>query len=112
MCENIYIGNTHHAFKKIMVIHFSNILSLLKNGQNYDSFASHFEQHFQSTTSRIDLRKCMTFKLVNQLNPIVAIKTFTKPNRDLSVEERLRILKKLCDKCVTLMNNNLEIYGA
>ena len=28
------------------------------------------------------------------------------------MEERLTILKKLSDKCVTVMNKNSEIYGA
>ena len=62
---------------------FSDILRLLKNRQKYDSFATHFEQHFKSTTSRTDLRKCLTFKLVNQLNQIVAMKTFMTPNCNL-----------------------------
>ena len=28
------------------------------------------------------------------------------------MEERLTILKKLCDELVTIMNNNSDIYGA
>ena len=60
--------------------HFSDILSLLKNGQKLESFAAHFEQHFKATMSRTDLRKYTTFKLVNQLNPIGAMKTITKPD--------------------------------
>ena len=60
--------------------HLSDLLRLLKNGQKSDSFAAHFEQKFKTTTSRTDLRKYVTFKLVKQLNPIVAMKTFTKPN--------------------------------
>ena len=53
----------------------------------------------------------MTFKLVNQLNPIGAMNTFTKTNCNLCMEESLTILKKICDKCVTVMNKNSEIYG-
>ena len=60
--------------------HLSDILRLLKNGKKSDSFAAHFKQCFKDATSRTDLRKYMTFKLVKQLNPIVAMKTFTKPN--------------------------------
>ena len=40
------------------------------------------------------------------------MKTFTKPNCNLCIEERLKILEKISDKCVTIMNKNLEIYGA
>ena len=40
------------------------------------------------------------------------MKTFTKPNCNLFTEERLTILKKLREKCVTVMNKNSEIYGA
>ena len=54
----------------------------------------------------------MTFKLVNQINPIGTMKTFTKPNYNLLMEERLTTLKNIRDKCVTVMNKNLEIYGA
>ena len=82
------------------------------NGQNLDSFVDHFEQHFHTTTSRTDLRKYTAFKVVKQLSPVDAIKTFTKPNCNLCMEERLTILKKLREKRVTIMNKNSEIYGA
>ena len=54
----------------------------------------------------------MTFKVVIQINPIDAMKIFTKPNCNLCMEEHLTILKKLREKCAAVMNNNLEIYGA
>ena len=54
----------------------------------------------------------MTFKVVNQLNPIGAMKKITKPNCKLCMEERLTILKDLREKCATIMNKNSEIYGA
>ena len=112
MCDAIYIGNTHKTHAKIMDSHFSNLLRLLKNGQKSDSFAAHFEQHFNNTTSRTYLRKYMTFKVVKQLNLISAMKTFTKPNYNICMEERLNFLKNIRDKRVTVMNNNSEIYGA
>ena len=40
------------------------------------------------------------------------MKKITKPNYNLCMEERLMILKKLRDKCVTVMTNYSEIYGA
>ena len=61
--------------------------------------------------SRIDLRKYMTFKEVKQINPIGAMKTFTKPNYNLCMKELLTILKKVRDKCATIMNKNSETYG-
>ena len=87
-CDAIYIGNTQHTFKKRMDGHFSDLQRLLKNGQNPDSFAAHFVQHFNNTTSRIDLYKCMTFKVIKQLNPIGAMKTFTTPNCNICMQER------------------------
>ena len=54
----------------------------------------------------------MTFKVVNQLNPIGAMKTVSKPNCNLCMDEHLTILKNLHDKRVTVMNNNSEIYRA
>ena len=69
-------------------------------------------QHFNNTMSRTDLRKCMTFMAINQLNLIGAMKTFTERNCNLCMQERLTILKNLCDKRVTVVNKNPEIYGA
>ena len=73
--------------------YFSDILYLIKSGQKLDSFAALFEQNLNATTSRTDLRKYATFKAVNQINPIGAMKTCTKPNCNLCTEERLTILK-------------------
>ena len=83
-----------------------------KNGQKLDSFAAHFLQHFNTTTSRTNLRKYMAFKVVKEINPIGAMKILTKPNCNLCMQERLTILKKIRDKRVTVMNKNSEIYGA
>ena len=112
MCDAIYIGNNQKTFKKIMDSHLSNLLRILKNVQKSDSFAAHFEQHCDTTMSRTDLRKYMMFKVVKQLNPIGAMKTFTKPNCNLCMEERLTIFKNLREKRVTVINKNFEIYGA
>ena len=86
--------------------HFSILLRLLKNGQKSDSFSEHFKQHFNTTTPRIDLRKYMTFKVVKQLNLIGAMKTFTKSNCNLCMEEHLTILKRIRYKRVTIMKKN------
>ena len=53
----------------------------------------------------------MTFKVVKQINPIGAMKTFTKPNCNIYTEELLTILKKLRDKCVMVINKISDIYG-
>ena len=78
MFDAIYIGNTQQTFKKIMDGHFSNLQRVLKNGQTLDSFAAHFEQHFNTLTSRTYLRKYMTFKAVKEKNLIGAMKKFTE----------------------------------
>ena len=80
MCEAVYIGNTQQTLKKIMDGHFFDLLCFLQNRQKSDSFAAYFEQHFKSTPSRRDLRKCMTFKVIKQINSIGAMKIFAKPN--------------------------------
>ena len=112
MCDAIYIGKTHQTFKKEMDDNFPDLLRLLKNGKKPNSFATHFEQHFNTTTSRTELHKYMMCKLVKQLNPIGAMKTFTRPICNLCMQEHLTTLKKLREKRVTIMNKNLEIYGA
>ena len=95
MCDAIYIVNTQQTFKKIMDGHFYDLQRLLKNGQKSDSFAAHFVQNFNNTTSRTYLRKYMTFKIINQLNLIGVMKTFTKPICNICMQEGLTILKKL-----------------
>ena len=112
ICEDVYIGNTQLTLKKMIDSHFFDRLRLLKNGQKSDSLAAHLEQHFNSTKSRIDIRKCITYKIVKQINPIVTMKTFTKPKCNVCMKERLMILKQLRDKRVTFMNKKLVMYGA
>ena len=111
-CNAIYIGSTQQTFRKRMDGHFSDLQRLLKNGHKSYSFAAHSVQHFNSTTSRTKLRKCMTFKVLKQMNMIDAMKTFTKPNCNLCMREHLTILKMIRDKPVTVMNKKSEIYGA
>ena len=89
-----------------MKSHFSVILGLLKNRQKLYSFAAHFEHHFNNNTPRTDLLKYMVFKVVNDINRIGAMKTFTKPNCNICMEEHLTILKNLRNKCATVMNKN------
>ena len=112
MCDAIYICNTQQTFKKRIDFHFSDLQRLLKNGQKSDSFAAHFVQHFNNTTSHTDLRKCIKFKVIKKINMIFAMKTFTKRNCNLCMQEHLTILKNLRDKRVKVMNKNLEIYEA
>ena len=95
-----------------MDVHLYNFPRLLKNGQKSDSFVAHLKQHFNTTTLHTDLRKYMTLKVVKQLNPIGGMKTFTKSNFNICMQERLTIHKKLRGKHVTVMNKNLDIYGA
>ena len=92
--------------------HLSDLQRLFKNRQKSDSFAAHFVHHFNTTTSRTDLHKYITFKVLKQLNLIGAMKTFIKPNCNLYMQEHLTISKKLRDKRVTFMNKNSETYGA
>ena len=92
--------------------YFSDLLCLLKKEEKSDYFAPQSEQHFNTTTSHTYLRKYMTFIVLKQLNPIGAMKTFTKPNCNLCIKECLMILKKIRDKRVTIMNKNSEIYGS
>ena len=111
MCDAIYMGNTHQIFRKIMDGNFSDSQRLLKNGQKSDLFADHFVQHFNNTTSRTDLRKCMMFKVIKQLDPIGTMNKITKPNCNLCMQGRLTILKKLRDKHVTVMKKNWRVIG-
>ena len=63
--------------------HFSDVQHLLKNGQKSHSFAAHFKQRFKSTTSRMYLRKFMTSNVLNQIDPVVAMQQFDKPDYNI-----------------------------
>ena len=78
MCEAIYICNTQHIFKKSMDGYLSDLPRLLKNGGKSHSFSAHLKHHFTSNTSHTELLKYMIFKVLNELNPIGAMKAFTK----------------------------------
>ena len=93
MCEAIYIGNTHHIFKKRMDSNLSDILRLLENRKKLDSFDAHYEQNYNATASHTDIRKYITFKVVKQKKTISAMKTFTTNNCNLCMEEHLMIRK-------------------
>ena len=86
ICEAIYIGKTQQKFNKIMGSHLSNVQCLLKKGIKLDSFADHYGQHFKSNMPCTNLHKRMSFKVVNHLNPIGSMKSFTKPNYNLCIE--------------------------
>ena len=50
-----------------MVLCFSDVQHILKNVLKSDSFDAHYEYHFKSTASGIDLRNRMLFKSVNYI---------------------------------------------
>ena len=54
----------------------------------------------------------MTPKVVNNLNPILSMKSYMKPNCILCMYEFLTILKNLRDKDVTLKRKNGDMYEA
>ena len=54
MYDAIYIGKTQQTQKKRTDGHLNDILCLPQNRQKSDSFANHYEHHFNSTTSRTD----------------------------------------------------------
>ena len=88
------------------------IQCLLKNWLKVFSFAAKYKQQYKFTTLFTDLFKWMKCMVVKQNYPIVSIKSFTKPNINLCIEERLTIKKGLRDKKITLTKANLEVYGA
>ena len=47
-----------------MDIHLSDLQRLLKNGKKSESFDARFEQNFNTTMSRTDICKYMTFNVV------------------------------------------------
>ena len=51
----------------------------------------------------------MVLKVVKNIVPMVSMQIFTKTSFNMFVSESIMILKKRCDKRVTLMNNKLEI---
>ena len=54
----------------------------------------------------------MAFKVVKQLNPIGAMKKFTKPDFNPYMQKRGTVLKNIFEKGITFMNKSLDIYVA
>ena len=101
----IYIDNTQQTLNKRIYNKFSNVRHILTNVQKSDSFTSHYNQHLKYTTSCTYISKFIMFKIVKHINNIRSIKTFIKHKCSLCMEECLIIIKRLCDKHVTLMKN-------
>ena len=83
------------------------------HGTNSDTFASHFSKHLLDTNSDPtpkNQRVMMKFEIMDELEPISAMKSFKKLECKLCMKERLAILKASFegDK---IMNSRLEIYG-
>ena len=93
--------------------HFSDVQKLLKNRSKiYIRLWPTIKNLFKATTSQPDLRMHTTFKVVKQLNHIGSMKTFTEPSFNMRIEERLTILKNVCDECVTFMNKKQRYTGS
>ena len=52
----------------------------------------------------------MRLELMKYPNPNETMKTLTKPSCNISMEELLTVLRNICDKHVTLVNRNFDIY--
>ena len=102
ICDAIYIGNTQKTFKKILDGNFSDVQHILKNRQKSDSLAAQYKQYVKQNMSHNYLRNCMYLELLKELNLIGEMKSYTKTNFNICVEERLTFLKNICDKNVTL----------
>ena len=60
--------------------HFSDVQHILKYGQKLDLYDVNYEQQFKPTTLLTDIWDCIPFKVVKHINPIRAIKSFTRSN--------------------------------
>ena len=81
------------------------------NDNKLYSSAAHCEQHLKYSTSRTCILNYMRIKVVKRINHIGTMKTFTKPNYSLCMEEPLTIPKRLHGKHITLMIKKIGIYG-
>ena len=54
----------------------------------------------------------MTFKVVCQLNTIDTMEILMKHSCMICMEERLTVLKRICDKCVTFIKKDSKIDSA
>ena len=61
--------------------------------------------------SLMDLRKFIMFNIVNHIYPFGEMEYYIKLNYNLCMEERLTILKNICEKNITLMNKIVDIRG-
>ena len=81
----------------------SNVQWLLKNEKISDSFLVDYENHFKYTMSHNYLLMLTEVKLFRRTNTTGDIKASTKTNFNLFMEERLTIIKIICDKNIKLI---------
>jgi hypothetical protein len=114
-CKQFYIGNTQQKMKNRQGQHLQDVKRLVRTGEASDSFARHFAKHVMEgevKPTNGDLRKIMKYEILWQANPISAMKTFGKLNCALCMRERVEILRAHQQDELSLINCNLEIFGA
>ena len=57
---------------------FFDVQRIIKNVKKSDSFTTHYKKHFKPTLYCTDLHKCVALKVINQINPIGSMESFTK----------------------------------
>lgn len=112
-CNTSYIGQTSQNLKKRMSGHFQDVRAKVVHGVNSDTFAAHFSKHLVDEKENLtpaNQRKMMRFEVLEEVEPISAMKTFRKLSCKLCMKERLAILKSNHEG-EKIMNSRSEIYG-
>ena len=103
-CGGYYIGNTQNHVKQRMTGHFAETCDLVDDGGPSDTFAKYFVTHFdkcdstnkKSKEDQINANQARRLCKIDNLwegNPISCMKSFSKLNCSLRMNERLQILK-------------------
>lgn len=112
-CGHSYIDQTSQHLKTKMSQHFQDTRRRVLFGENSDTFAKHFGQHFAETQrdpSPKNQRKLMSFEILREIDPISAMRSFGKLDCRLCMLERLTILNAIRNG-EKIANTRSKIYG-
>ena len=109
-CNMEYVGSTQRSYKTRMSGHFSDVRRWFRDGQQTDSFAKHFAQHFDSKPTPAEIRAKCDFSVLQQVNPFSFMKRVRTYNCILCLGEKSWIAKKR--QKFRIINENSEIYGS
>ena len=109
---SVIVEITQNTLKKRTEQHFHDVSQKLQHNKTLDTFAAHFDQHFDQNPTPKQCHEIMILETLSTANPIGLMKTWNKSSCTLCMKERLEIMSRSRRRYRKLINSCSEVYGA